>query len=311
MLRPELAGIPAASRSVQKPPVRLVDTIGELSSVWGPGRRGVHGGSLGPGRGGRRNMMEPAAYGASVLFGRYTDNFREIVRAIARTGRSRARLASNAAEQLTTGARSRTSTIPRRPPEPWGCRPRIRAGGPKRAPPGIGHSPRSTASQKSWPPLKSQLDSAPPASKKPPGTGKAVVWGCRRVCYSRYPSPRTIRNQDRKGRTSWTDRERQETPQTQPLRQQQTEVVVDDSGTLLRPTRILRALPPPRKKLILDFGLNPQPFATGRQDVKANQRLVMNFYTAKRLLTALGMTIQRHEQTFGIHRARRALHACR
>jgi hypothetical protein len=25
----------------------------------------------------------------------------------------------------------------------------------------------------------------------------------------------------------------------------------------------------------------------------------MNFYTAKRLLTALGMTIQRHEGTFG------------
>ena len=25
----------------------------------------------------------------------------------------------------------------------------------------------------------------------------------------------------------------------------------------------------------------------------------MNFFTAKRLLTALGMTIQRHEQTFG------------
>ena len=51
--------------------------------------------------------------------------------------------------------------------------------------------------------------------------------------------------------------------------------------------------------MILDFGLNPQPFATGRQDVKANQRIVMNFYTAKRLLTALGMTIQRHEGTFG------------
>jgi hypothetical protein len=25
----------------------------------------------------------------------------------------------------------------------------------------------------------------------------------------------------------------------------------------------------------------------------------LNFYTSKRLLTALGMTIQRHEQTFG------------
>jgi hypothetical protein len=26
----------------------------------------------------------------------------------------------------------------------------------------------------------------------------------------------------------------------------------------------------------------------------------MNFFTAKRLLTAIGMTIQRHEQTFGM-----------
>jgi len=51
--------------------------------------------------------------------------------------------------------------------------------------------------------------------------------------------------------------------------------------------------------VILDFGLNPQPFATGRQDVKANTRLVMNFYTAKRLYAALQMTIQRHEATFG------------
>ena len=42
------------------------------------------------------------------------------------------------------------------------------------------------------------------------------------------------------------------------------------------------------EEVILDFGLNPQPFATGRQEVKANQRIVMNFYTAKRLLTALG-----------------------
>ena len=53
------------------------------------------------------------------------------------------------------------------------------------------------------------------------------------------------------------------------------------------------------EEVILDFGLNPQPFAMGRQDVKANQRIVMNFYTAKRLLTALGMTVQRHEGTFG------------
>ena len=80
--------------------------------------------------------------------------------------------------------------------------------------------------------------------------------------------------------------------------QQATEVVVDDSGTLPSYSNFCRVTATP-EEVILDFGLNPQPFATGRQDVKANQRIVMNFYTSKRLLTALGMTIQRHEQTFG------------
>lgn len=83
-----------------------------------------------------------------------------------------------------------------------------------------------------------------------------------------------------------------------PQQQQTTEVVVDDSGTLPSYSNFCRVTATP-EEVILDFGLNPQPFATGRQDVKANQRIVMNFYTAKRLLTALGMTIQRHEQTFG------------
>jgi len=87
------------------------------------------------------------------------------------------------------------------------------------------------------------------------------------------------------------------TPQGQP-QQAQTEVVVDDSATLPSYSNFCRVTATP-EEVILDFGLNPQPFATGRQEVKANQRLVMNFYTAKRLLTALGMTIQRHEQTFG------------
>lgn len=77
-----------------------------------------------------------------------------------------------------------------------------------------------------------------------------------------------------------------------------TEVFVDDSATVPSYSNFCRVTATP-EEVILDFGLNPQPFAVGRQDVKANQRLVMNFYTAKRLLTALGMTIQRHEQTFG------------
>jgi hypothetical protein len=80
--------------------------------------------------------------------------------------------------------------------------------------------------------------------------------------------------------------------------QQTTEVVVDDSGTMPSYSNFCRVTATP-EEVILDFGLNPQPFATGRQDVKANTRLVMNFYTAKRLYAALQMTIQRHESTFG------------
>jgi hypothetical protein len=84
----------------------------------------------------------------------------------------------------------------------------------------------------------------------------------------------------------------------QSIQQQTNEVVVDDSGALPSYSNFCRVIATP-EEAILDFGLNPQPFASGRQDVKANMRIVMNFYTSKRLLTALGMTIQRHEQTFG------------
>jgi len=53
------------------------------------------------------------------------------------------------------------------------------------------------------------------------------------------------------------------------------------------------------EEVIIDFCLNPNPFATGRQEINVSQRLIMNFYTAKRLYSALLMTLQRHEQTFG------------
>ena len=65
------------------PPVILIDTIGELGAVWGLADVAFVGGSLLPGRGGQ-NMMEPAAYGASVLFGPHTSNFRETVEQLLR-----------------------------------------------------------------------------------------------------------------------------------------------------------------------------------------------------------------------------------
>lgn len=54
------------------------------------------------------------------------------------------------------------------------------------------------------------------------------------------------------------------------------------------------------EELILDFGLNTQPIGNPNLPVKISQRLVMNYYTAKRLFMTLGVSLQRHEQAFGV-----------
>jgi hypothetical protein len=54
------------------------------------------------------------------------------------------------------------------------------------------------------------------------------------------------------------------------------------------------------EELVLDFGLNPHPFGTSAQPVKVTERLVVNYYTAKRMWAALGLALQRHEQAFGV-----------
>jgi 3-deoxy-D-manno-octulosonic-acid transferase len=76
-------GEPYVRRSeLTHPPVDgsiiLVDTIGELGAVWGLADVAFVGGSLDGQRGGQ-NMIEPAAYGAAVLFGPYTWNFKDTV----------------------------------------------------------------------------------------------------------------------------------------------------------------------------------------------------------------------------------------
>jgi 3-deoxy-D-manno-octulosonic-acid transferase len=57
--------------------VVLVDTIGELGALWGLADVAFVGGSLDGQRGGQ-NMIEPAAYGAAVVFGPHVWNFKEI-----------------------------------------------------------------------------------------------------------------------------------------------------------------------------------------------------------------------------------------
>src|SRR5436190_18434739 len=74
---------------------------------------------------------------------------------------------------------------------------------------------------------------------------------------------------------------------------------VDDRGVTSSYANFCRVTGTP-EELILDFGLNAQPFGDQNEPVAINQRVVMNFYTAKRMLAALHLTIQRHETAFGL-----------
>ena len=53
------------------------------------------------------------------------------------------------------------------------------------------------------------------------------------------------------------------------------------------------------EELVLDFGLNPQISAAPTDPVKLTHRVVMNFFTAKRLLLALNNVVVQHENAYG------------
>ena len=74
--------------------------------------------------------------------------------------------------------------------------------------------------------------------------------------------------------------------------------MVDDSKAVTGYGNFCRVTGSP-EELIIDFGLNAQPMGQGDRPVEINQRVILNFYTAKRLLQALHVSIQRHEQAFG------------
>ena len=86
--------------------------------------------------------------------------------------------------------------------------------------------------------------------------------------------------------------------QQQHSQQQQQSVRLDDSHAQAFYSNFCRVSSTP-EEMILDLGLNPQPFGTGEVVVPVNQRIILNHFTAKRLLGALQMAVQRHEQAFG------------
>lgn len=86
-------------------------------------------------------------------------------------------------------------------------------------------------------------------------------------------------------------------PQQQ--QQQQQQVQVDDSVLTASYANFCRVTGSP-EELIIDFGLNPQPVGMPTNPIKVTQRIIVNFFTAKRLLAALSMSVQRHEAVFGV-----------
>ena len=80
---------------------------------------------------------------------------------------------------------------------------------------------------------------------------------------------------------------------------QRVHVKIDDSKALAAYANFCRVTGTP-EELIIDFGLNPQPFGIPNEPIPVTHRIITNFYTAKRMLHALQLTIHRHEATFGV-----------
>ncbi len=85
----------------------------------------------------------------------------------------------------------------------------------------------------------------------------------------------------------------------QPAPQERQRVEVEDKDAVCLYANFCRVTGTP-EELILDFGLNSQPYGMPTDPVQVKQRIVTNYYTAKRMLQALHMSVQRHEQAFGV-----------
>jgi hypothetical protein len=89
-------------------------------------------------------------------------------------------------------------------------------------------------------------------------------------------------------------------PAPAPAQQQQMmQVEVDDSHVTASYANFCRVTGSP-EELIIDFGLNPQPVGVPKNPITVTQRVIVNYYTAKRLLHALSLSVQRHESVFGV-----------
>jgi hypothetical protein len=86
---------------------------------------------------------------------------------------------------------------------------------------------------------------------------------------------------------------------SQPQETRRSQIQVDDSKVTAIYASFCRIAGTP-EELIIDFGLNPLPSGTTDHPILVTQRIVLNYFTAKRVLYALQQTIERHEGVFGV-----------
>ena len=96
-----------------------------------------------------------------------------------------------------------------------------------------------------------------------------------------------------------THAEGQEAQAAGQQQQQQFQVHVDDTNVAALYANFCRVTGSP-EELIVDFGLNPQPVGVPKNPIAVTQRVIVNYFTAKRLLHALSLSVQRHEAVFGV-----------
>ena len=73
--------------------------------------------------------------------------------------------------------------------------------------------------------------------------------------------------------------------QEAPAAPQQVQIEVDDSHVIASYANFCRVTGSP-EELIVDFGLNPQPMGVPKNPIGVSQRIILNYFTAKRLLAA-------------------------
>jgi hypothetical protein len=80
--------------------------------------------------------------------------------------------------------------------------------------------------------------------------------------------------------------------------QRQVNIEIDDSKVVGVYANFCRVIAMP-EEMIIDFGLNQQPVGVPSSPIPVTQRVILNYYTAKRMLYPLQETIRRHEESYG------------